>query len=119
MRSHTTLLAWREARELSRGVVRLAQTSWRPPLRAIFDQLLRSSLSIQLNIAEGYALGNTGSFRRHLAIAYGSAVETGELLELLHDLEAIPQQELQPLRGRCRGTQRLLLGLIRHMRQPS
>ncbi|MFI5209099.1 MAG: four helix bundle protein [Gemmatimonadales bacterium] len=118
MRSHTTLLAWRESRELSHGVVRLAQSSWRPPLRAIFDQLLRSSLSIQLNIAEGYALGNTASFRRHLAIAYGSAIETGELLNMLHDLGATPEAALEPMRAHCSSAQRLILGLIRHMKQP-
>jgi four helix bundle protein len=116
VKTHTSLLAWREARELSRGVLRLAHSAWRPPLRAVFDQLLRSSLSIQLNIAEGYALGNTGSFRRHLAIAYGSAIETSELLEHLLEVDGTPRAEIQVFLESCKKTERLLLGLIRQMK---
>jgi four helix bundle protein len=54
-----------------------------------FAQLQRASLSVQLNIAEGYAFGDSPSFTRHLAIAYGSAVETGELLEVALEAHVI------------------------------
>ena len=53
MRDHRSLEAWREARTV-----------------------------VQLNIAEGYAYADSPSFTRHLRIAYGSSVETGELLEI-------------------------------------
>lgn len=116
MRTHKSLRSWQEASQLSREVIRLSQSSWKPGLRAVFDQIQRSSISVQLNIAEGYALGNTGSFRRHLEIAYGSAVETSELLEILIDLEIAPEVASR-VRERCQLAERLLLGLIRKLKR--
>src|SRR5690242_3036568 len=52
----------------------------------------RSSLSVQLNIAEGYSLPRR--FRSHLEIAYGSAVETGDLLELALEEGVIPPADV-------------------------
>ena len=73
---HRSLYAWQEARAVALGAIDLARVSWKPYASALFSQLQRASLSVQLNIAEGYAYGNSPSFTHHLAIAYGSAVET-------------------------------------------
>jgi four helix bundle protein len=72
------------------AVHRHAATSWRPANASIFDQLRRASLSVHLKIAEGFALGPGPRCRQHLRIAYGSAVETTELLEFL--VELAPEQ---------------------------
>jgi four helix bundle protein len=79
MRDHRSLRAWQEAHRVSLGVIRLNQHSWKPCAAALHSQLQRSSLSIELNIAEGYSFGDTPTFTRHLGVAYGSAVETVEL----------------------------------------
>jgi four helix bundle protein len=101
------------------ATLQLSSTAWRPHLRAVFDQLQRASLSVQLNIAEGYALRNVGSVRRHLTIAYGSSIETGEVLELLRDLGASPPDGLDPIIRRNARCQRLLLGLIHRFPAPT
>jgi four helix bundle protein len=85
MRDHKTLLCWQLARDLSEEVHRATVGNWKPPATAAFDQLRRASLSVRLNIAEGHAIGSPGGFARHLTIAYGSAVETAELLEFCRD----------------------------------
>ena len=80
---------------------------------AIFSQLQRAALSVQLNIEKGYARRAAAQFRYHLNVAYGSAVETIKLLELLRDLDLLPTGQLEPMlqdASDCRG---LLLGLIR------
>jgi four helix bundle protein len=118
MQDHTSIIAWQEAREVSRAMLWLGSTAWRPHLRAVFDQLQRASLSVQLNIAEGYALRNFGPVRRHLVIAYGSAIETGELLEHLREAAVCPNEEIDAIRHRCARSQRLLLGLIHGLRKP-
>jgi four helix bundle protein len=46
-------------------------------------------LSVQLNIAEGYALRSPKRFRNHLDIAYASAVEMRDLLELCGQMELL------------------------------
>jgi four helix bundle protein len=43
-------------------------------------------------IGEGFALAGFGRFGNHLAIAYGSAVETEECLELAMEGGIIPEE---------------------------
>lgn len=117
MRDHTSLRAWQEAHAISIAVIRLARSSWKPYAAALFSQLQRASLSIQLNIAEGYTFGESPTFTRHLAIAYGSAVETGELLRLAKDAEVVGDERLEVLLVRCRQTERLLLGMLKRRRK--
>jgi four helix bundle protein len=98
------------------GSLDLARSSWKPYAAALFSQLQRASLSVQLNIAEGYAYADSPSFTRHLAIAYGSAVETGELLEIALDASLVPSDVGNRLLTQNRRSQRLLLGLLRARR---
>ena len=116
MKSHRTLAAWQEAHAVVRGTFALSRDHWHPAGSAYYHQLHRAALSVQLNIAEGYAVGGRRTFLRHLRIAYGSAVEAGEVLELLATSAIVPQAEVTPLiqrNARCRG---LLLGLLRKLR---
>lgn len=117
MRDHTSLRAWQEARKVSIGVIRLAKSSWKPYAAALFSQLQRSSLSIQLNIAEGYTYGDSPTLTKHLGIAYGSAVETGELLRLALDTELLDKSTLEALLKRTQETERILLGTLRRRRK--
>ena len=118
MRDHRSLQAWQEARTVVRGSLEVARTSWKPYAAALFSQLQRASLSVQLNIAEGYAYADSPSFTRHLTIAYGSAVETGELLEIALDAEIVPLTPRKELLARNQRSQRLLLGLLKWRRKP-
>ena len=85
MRSHRTLFAWQEAREVSRACI---------------------------NIAEGYGLATAPQFRRHIHIAYGSALEAGELFELGLEIGVIAAEHAHVL-ARCEKSQRLLLRLLK------
>ena len=116
MRDHRSLRAWQESRGVVLGTIELARTSWKPYAAALFSQLQRASLSVQLNIAEGYAYGRSRSFTRHLSIAYGSAVETGELLEVALDANIVASEIGNHLLQRNRRSQRLLLGMIKGMK---
>jgi four helix bundle protein len=116
VRDHRSLYAWQEARGVVLGVIELARTSWKPYASALFGQLQRASLSAQLNVAEGYSYGKSPTFRRHLAIAYGSAVETGELLEIALDANLIAIDRGKYLLNRNLRSQRLLLGMLKRAR---
>lgn len=112
MREHKSLLAWQVARDVTRLVVRTTTTQWHPSRRSVFDQLHRAALSVQLNIAEGYARGTLGAFRAQLRVAYGSAIEVAELIEIAEEHGMIPSEvtvEIASAIGRCHA---LLLGLI-------
>jgi len=116
MYDHTSLEAWKEARAVSLGVIQAARAHWKPWASALFGQLQRASLSVQLNIAEGWTFNKTPTYSRHLGIAYGSAIETGELLELAIESGAIPNDVGRPLLESCQKSQRLLIGLLKRHR---
>ena len=79
-------------------------------------QLQRSSLSAQLNISEGYASGPGQRCRYLLEVAYSSAVETDDLLQLLAAEPDMPTAEITKALEQCRHSQRLLKGLIKRYR---
>lgn len=107
MQPHHHLRAWQKARATTLAVFRYADTRWTPGRAAALEQLRRAALSVQLNIAEGYASGPGARCRSHLRIAYASAVETTDILELLRDLGA----EVGALVALSRETQALTLRL--------
>jgi four helix bundle protein len=116
VRDHKSLHAWQESRAVVLGVIELARDCWKPYAAALFSQLQRASLSTQLNIAEGYAYGESPNFRRHLTIAYGSSVETGELLEIALDANVVCNEACRSLLIHNQRSQRLLLGMLRRKR---
>ena len=113
MRDHTSLRVWQCARKLVIDVHRMAGRIWHPSLAAILEQLRRSSLSVQLNIAEGQALGSGRQFARHLTIAYGSAIESVELIDLLRELAPDHEHELKSLADNARRNGSHVLALKR------
>jgi len=115
MRDHTSLKAWQSARDVAVASVTLSRHHWKPWAAATYDQLQRASLSVRLNIAEGYALRSPGRTRQLWLTAYGSAVETVECLVMLHEVEAAPEQILTPLIDAARQGSRLVLGLVRSL----
>jgi four helix bundle protein len=113
MRDHKSLRVWIESHETVLLVLDLNRDYWRPDMRAVFDQLTRAALSTQVNISEGYSLGTRGQFVRHLRIAYASAVETADLLEILEQrCPGIFELTRLALQHTC-CCQRLLRGLIK------
>ena len=119
MQSHRSLEAWKAAHVLARAGIRLARDHWRPYASGAFAQLQRATLSAQLNIAEGYARWSRPQFRQFLSIAYGSAVEAGEILELLELEGVIDPAEAKKARAAAGRCQRLLIGLLKRMQAPS
>ena len=119
MVDHRSLRAWKEARAVVLHVLSLSRTSWQPWAGAVFAQLQRASLSVQLNIAEGYAQRGSGHHVNHFRIAYGSAVETGDLLELLIDSGLLPATAAADVIARNDASQKLTWGLIRSRGGPN
>jgi four helix bundle protein len=117
VKDHKSLKVWQEARLVTLGVLELCRGSWQPWGAAVFSQLQRASLSVQLNIAEGYSFGDSPSFTRHLGIAYGSAVETCELLELITAADLAQGDLPGRLLRHVSNTQRLLIGMLRTRRR--
>ena len=97
MHDHRRLIVWQKSRIVSLGVLRLSQARWAASPGALLDQLRRAATSVQLNIAEGYAFRPGNRWSNHLRIALGSALETHEILELIHEASLL--RDPQTLRG--------------------
>jgi len=95
VRDHRQLVVWQKSRRVALAAFSLSATAWKPWCAAIFWQLQRSALSVQLNIAEGCALWYPKQLRKHLRIALGSAVETVDLLNLLQDSQALGATQVE------------------------
>jgi four helix bundle protein len=72
---------YREAKEFNREIYLLART-WDIRDRGLMDQLIRASISICLNIAEGSAKGTDKDFRRYIQNALGSLNEVVACLDI-------------------------------------
>jgi len=67
-----------------------------PEWRNARDQLVRSSQSIPLNIAEGNGKRSYGDRRRFFEIARGSAMESAATLDVLVVLKTISNDRVEP-----------------------
>lgn len=112
MHQHKSLEAWKCAHRVVGEIFDPGFKASSPSSWAIYDQLRRAALSVQLNIAEGYAMRTPRAIRRHLVLAYGSSIETGDLLELILEKQLGPADLAENLLAQTLRTQRLLLGLI-------
>jgi four helix bundle protein len=116
MRDHRSLEAWRTANRVLHLVIDFQEHYWKPAARCLFEQLARSALLTQINIAEGYALRSPGKVRYHLEAAYGQAVETADMLDVLMVRRWAPKGELDEAIAHCQQTQAQILGLIKSQR---
>jgi|SRR3954470_14755058 four helix bundle protein len=112
MRSHKSLLAWQEANAVVMQVMSVTKGNRHPCV----NQLQRATLSVQLNIAEGYAYRSPKRFRNHLDIAYASAVESGDLVEICGQMELLTSDLAAVMLQRCHRCQQLIRGLINRLR---
>ena len=74
------MIVWQRSHDLVLCALKETDKAYHPRSRPLFDQLRRAAISVECNIVEGYALGTTPLFRRHLRIAIGSAAETESLV---------------------------------------
>lgn len=117
MHKYRSLDAWKHARQASLLAMQLTDAAYHPRALPLFNQLRRASISIEVNIVEGYALGSTGQFLRHLRIALGSAAEAQALLEVAITLAYLKADNARELGRTIDRTVACLSGLIKSMRR--
>jgi four helix bundle protein len=115
---YQSLEAWKRAHATVVLVLRTTDEPRHPRVRPVFDQLRRAVISIEANIVEGYALGTTALYQRHLRIAMGSAAEAECLVRVAREMEYLERSAADTIDEVLSGAMRALHGLIRHAAAP-
>jgi four helix bundle protein len=108
MRDHQSLKAWELSRDLSQAVHQFSLRVWHPSISPALDQLRRSSLSVRLNLVDGYSWRPSRRWLHHLRIAMGSAVESSECLRFLREVGVLSGAEATRLATLARDVERLI-----------
>lgn len=113
MDKYRSLAVWRKAHEVVLLILRSADAHYHPRSRALFDQMRRAAISVEANVVEGYALGTSALFRRHVRIALGSAAETECLVRIAAEMNYLPPSVIVNARGHINETIAMLFTLLR------
>jgi len=101
---YKNLLMWQKSNNLVLEIYKITKKFPTDEKFGVTSQLRRASLSIPLNIVEGYARRSSKEFRHFLNIALGSLAETEYLLELCTHLSYISEttyKKLEAIRTDC------------------
>lgn len=107
--------AWQKAREVSAATYKLCKEGNLATDFGLRDQIRRSAVSTQSNIAEGFGREGIKEFRHFLRIAKGSSCEFRSQLYNLLDAEYINETTFQKLYQQSEETERLIGGFINYL----
>ena len=117
MNSYKSLTAWKLAHQLTIAVLRATEEYRRQRTWAVFDQLRRAVVSVEVNIVEGYALHTPALLARHLRISIGSLAEVEGLVETSLEMEYLPADLARHIAEMVGATFPPLVGLYRSCHQ--
>lgn len=106
------VIAWQKARDLNKELFKYFKMSRDFTFR---DQILRASLSITNNIAEGFERGGKKELRQFLVIARGSAAEVRSMLYTAIDNHYLTAERGIQLINQITDVGKLLTGFIKSL----
>jgi four helix bundle protein len=118
MADFRNLLVWQKANQLSVATVEAVKEIRSIAGSILRVQLLRSTFSIQSNIAEGSSKRSDREFGRYVRIALGSSTESASHLILLRDLGEIDDRNFTSLNSKLDEVGKMLSGLEKRLRGP-
>ena len=97
LKAFRKLIVWQRAHELTLMIYKASEKFPKHELFGITSQIRRAAVSIESNIAEGYALGTSPNYLRHLNISVGSLAEVECQTEIAHDLHYLDDKNYTQL----------------------
>lgn len=108
------LNVYQKGKLLNKGFYKLLQTNRKIP-QNYKSQLIRASLSVTANIAEGTGKFTIPDKKNFFTIARASVYECASIIDLLFDFDLISKAEFKFLYDLLEEISRMLLGLIRSL----
>lgn len=112
------LIAWRKAKDLSVSIYKVCNSNQN--LKSDYgysNQLKRASLSVVLNIAEGFGRGGNKEFLNFLGIARGSISEVRTLLTIGLELGYLSEEEQVLFIEKYIEVEKIVKGLQNYLKQ--
>ena len=107
--------AWQKARELVKEIYAVSNAGAFTRDFGLRDQIRRASVSIMLNIAEGFARKTTKEFAQFLVITHGSAAEVQAALYVALDQKYVTPERFESLYSMSDETSRMIMGFARYL----
>ena len=104
------ILAWQKSKELAQNIYTTFGDSIDFGFR---DQILRASVSVMNNIAEGFERKSNTEFKHFLYISKGSCGEVRSMLTLASELQKIDEENYLKLFALSEEISKILSGLIK------
>jgi four helix bundle protein len=105
------LIAWQEAKELTKAIYKLLVKFPRQEDYVLCDQIRRAAISVPSNIAEQSGRTSFKEKIHFLEIAYGSLMEAYCQLQIACELDYITINDLETIKPLIFKTSRLISGL--------
>lgn len=106
------IIAWQNSKKLAVKIYKIFEQCRDYGFR---DQILRTSVSIMNNIAEGFERSSNNEFKYFLFIAKGSCGELRSMLYLAREIEKISDTEFNDLYNSSMEISRMLSGFIKKL----
>ena len=113
------LVVWQKANKLSVATAEVVESMKGNAGSILRGQLLRSTFSIQANIAEGSSKRSDREFARYVRIALGSSTESANHLILVRDLGLINDPCFTSLNSQLDEVGKMLSGLEKRLTRGS
>ena len=113
------LVVWQKANKLSVATAEVVESMKGNAGSILRGQLLRSTFSIQANIAEGSSKRSDREFARYVRIALGSSTESANHLILVRDLGLIDDPCFTSLSSQLDEVGKMLSGLEKRLTRGS
>jgi len=97
LKAFRKLIVWQRAHELTLLIYKASEKFPKHEMFGLASQIRRATVSIESNIAEGYALGTAPNYLRHLNISVGSLAEVECQIEVSHDLNYLNDKDYNQL----------------------
>jgi len=111
--------AWQKARELNKSIYLHSSDGNFKKDYSLKDQLQRASVSVMLNIAEGFDSGINQSFLNFLRYSFRSTSEVKSIIYIALDLNYISEEQFNFLLKELESVRNLIYGLIRYFKDKS
>ena len=110
------IVAWQKSREIVNEIYDIFDKGGVKKDYIIMNQIVRASISIMLNIAEGFGRKTNKEFSQYLVIAHGSVSEVQSGLYIFLDRKYINDKEFESLYNKCSEVSKMIMGLIKYLK---